>query len=54
MPIRIMTRDFQLLDEIDRYSSLQITRSWHGIGSIDLRIKRYLKGADKLLRGHIR
>lgn len=53
LPIRIMTRDFQLLDEIDRYSSLQITRSWHGIGSIDLRINRYLKGADKLLRGHI-
>lgn len=53
LPIRIMTRQFQLLDEIDRYSSLQITRSWHGIGSIELRINRYLKGADKLLRGHI-
>src|SRR5690625_642322 len=53
MPIRIMTRDFQLLDEIDRYSSLQIVSSWHGIGSIDLRINRYLKGADKLLRGNI-
>lgn len=53
IPLRIMTRYFQLLDEIDRYSSLQITRSWHGIGSIELRINRYLKGADKLLRGNI-
>lgn len=53
IPIRIMTKEFQLLDEIDSYSSLQITRSWHGIGSIDLVINRYLKGADKLQRGHI-
>ena len=53
MPIRIMTRQFELLGEIDRYSSLQITRSWHGIGAIELRINRYLKGADKLQRGHI-
>lgn len=50
MPLRIMTRDFQLLDEVDLYSSLQITRSWHGIGSIDLAINRYIKGADKLQR----
>lgn len=53
MPLRIMTRDFQLLDEVDRYSSLQITRSWHGIGQIELVINRYLKGADKLNRGCI-
>lgn len=48
-----MTRQFELLDEIDRYESLQLTRSWHGIGAIDLRINRYLKGADKLQRGNI-
>lgn len=53
LPIRIMTRDFHLLDEIKLYSSLQIIRSWHGIGYIELRINRYLKGADKLLRGRI-
>lgn len=53
MPLRIMTRNFQLLDEVDRYSSLQITRKWHGIGEIDLVINRYLKGADKLNRGCI-
>lgn len=53
MPLRIMTRDFRLLDEVDRYSSLQITRKWHGIGEIDLVINRYIKGANKLQRGHI-
>lgn len=48
-----MTRQFDLLDEIDRYESLQLVRSWHGIGHIELRINRYLKGADKLQRGRI-
>src|SRR5690606_5701603 len=53
LPIRIMTRQFELLNEIDRYSSLQITRSWHGIGSIELRINRYIRGANDLQRGRI-
>ena len=53
LPIRIMTRDFDLIDEIDKYSSLQITRSWHAIGQLELRINRYLKGADKLHKGSI-
>ena len=53
MPIRTMTRDFDLLGEIDQYTSLQITRSWSGLGRIDLRINRYMNGADKLQRGHI-
>ncbi|MCZ8541956.1 siphovirus ReqiPepy6 Gp37-like family protein [Psychrobacillus psychrodurans] len=53
LPIRIMTKQFELIDEIDQYSSLQITRSWNGIGSIELRINRYLKGADKLVKGAI-
>lgn len=48
-----MTRQFELLNEIDRYSSLQITRSWHGIGSIELRINRYIRGANDLQRGKI-
>lgn len=51
--IRVMTRSFRLLTEINQYESLQITRSWHGIGSIDLRINRHLKGADELRRGRI-
>lgn len=53
LPIRIMTRQFELINEIDQYSSLLITRSWHGIGSIELRINRYIRGADELLRGRI-
>jgi len=53
MPLRIMTRGFDLLEEIDSCESLQITRSWSGLGRIDLRINRYMQGADKLQRGHI-
>ncbi|MFJ5625455.1 siphovirus ReqiPepy6 Gp37-like family protein [Peribacillus loiseleuriae] len=53
VPIRIMTRQFDLVDEISRYESLQITRSWHGIGLIELRINRYIKGANELLKGRI-
>lgn len=53
VPLRIMTRDFQLINEISLYSSLQITRSWHGIGSLELRINRYLPGANELTRGRI-
>lgn len=48
-----MTRDFNLLGEIDRYESLQITRSWHGIGDIEMRVNRYIKHVDKLRRGII-
>ena len=53
LPLRIMTRDFQLINEVDNYSSLQISRSWHGIGSLELRINRYLPGANELTRGRI-
>src|SRR5690554_1018553 len=53
LPIRIMTRGFDLLGEITRYESLQLTRSWHGIGMIELRINRYMQHADKLQRGNI-
>ncbi len=53
LPIRIMTDDFRPLGEIKKYSSLQLTRSWHGIGSIELRINRYLPNVDKLIRNRI-
>lgn len=53
LPLRIITRNFELVDEIDRYTSLQITRSWHGLGSLELRINRYMKGAESLQRGNI-
>jgi len=48
-----MTDDFRPLGEIKKYSSLQLTRSWHGIGSIELRINRYLPNVDKLIRNRI-
>lgn len=53
LPIRIMTRDFDLLGEVDGYDSLQITRSWHEIGMIEMRINRYKQNANKLNRGCI-
>jgi len=53
LPLRIMTREFQLINEINLYSSLQIVRSWHGIGSIELRINRYIPGANELIKGRI-
>lgn len=53
LPLRIMTRDFQLINEVNLYSSMQIIRSWHGIGSIELRINRYLPRANELIKGRI-
>lgn len=53
LPIRIINRNFDLIDEIDRYESFMITRSWHGIGDFELRINRYMQGADELLKGRI-
>lgn len=48
-----MTQDFNLLGETSRYESLQITRSWHGIGVLEMRINRYKQHVDKLQRGNI-
>lgn len=53
LPIRIMTRNFELMGEIDNYNSLQITRSWHGIGVMEMRVNRYLKDAGELTVGRI-
>lgn len=53
LPLRIMTRDFQLINEVNLYSSLQIKRSWSGIGALELRINRYLPGANELIKGRI-
>lgn len=48
-----MTRNFELINEVDHYSSLQLIRSWHGIGSIELRVNRHIRGANDLQRGRI-
>lgn len=53
MPIRIIDLNFNLYGEIDNYESLQLTRSWHGIGDIEMRINKYMQHVDKLIRGRI-
>ncbi|GIO27717.1 siphovirus ReqiPepy6 Gp37-like family protein [Ornithinibacillus bavariensis] len=50
-PIRVMTPDFELLTEIDSYESAVVTRSWSEVGSLDLRINRYMKDAHLLQKG---
>lgn len=47
-PIRILTTDMDIVGEIDNYESMFFIRSWHGIGSIELRINRYKKHAYAL------
>lgn len=39
--------------EIDNYDSMFFTRSFHGIGSIELRINRHKKHVDKLAKGNL-
>ncbi|MGE8037820.1 siphovirus ReqiPepy6 Gp37-like family protein [Lysinibacillus sp. NPDC093692] len=53
IPIRIIDDEFNLLGEVDRYSSAQIGISWSDIGVLELRINRYLQHADKLVKGNI-
>ena len=53
VPIRIIDLDFNLYGEIDNYESLQLTRKWHGIGDIEMRINKYMQHVDKLQRGRI-
>lgn len=52
-PIRVLSRNMDILGEIDDYESMFFTRSWHGIGSIELRINRYKKYADTLLKNNL-
>lgn len=52
-PIRIISQQFELLGEIDNYESLFFTRSWGGIGELELRINRYKQYADTLQKGNI-
>jgi hypothetical protein len=50
-PLRIIDNQFNLITEIDQYESMFFTRSWSGIGSMEIRINRYIKGADLLSKG---
>ncbi|OMC83368.1 siphovirus ReqiPepy6 Gp37-like family protein [Viridibacillus sp. FSL H8-0123] len=53
LPIRIIDLNFRLYDEVTQYESLQLTRSWNDIGSIELKINRYMQGANELLADRI-
>ncbi|NOG28512.1 siphovirus ReqiPepy6 Gp37-like family protein [Lysinibacillus fusiformis] len=53
IPLRIIDEDFNLLGEVDRYSSAQIGIPWSGIGELELQINRYLQHAEKLIKGNI-
>jgi hypothetical protein len=52
-PIRIITPDFNLLGEIDDYESLLPVFSFHGMGSIELRINRYKNHVEHLVKNNI-
>lgn len=54
LPVRIIdATSFELIGEVTLYSSLQITRSWHGVGSLELRVNRYLPSANELTIGRV-
>lgn len=52
-PIRIITQDFDLVAEINGYSSLHFTRKFHGIDELELTVNRHIRGAGALLNGRI-
>lgn len=53
LPLRIIDINFNLIDEITKYASLQLTRKHHEIGEIELKINRYAKGANELTKDRI-
>ena len=52
-PIRILSSDMDILGETEAYESMFFTRRFHTFGDIELRINRYKKHADKLLKGNL-
>lgn len=52
-PIRIFTPSTQMVAEIDNYEYLSMTRRWHSVGEIELRINRYKKKVDQLTKNSI-
>lgn len=45
-PIRIMTTDFELVNEVSGYSSLSFNRSWHGVGKMTIVINRHVNNNE--------
>ncbi|QDP99994.1 hypothetical protein FOH38_05355 [Lysinibacillus fusiformis] len=52
-PIRILSSEMDILAEIDNYESMFFNRSWYGIGAIELRINRYKKYTDTLVKDNL-
>ncbi|CAM3774304.1 siphovirus ReqiPepy6 Gp37-like family protein [Alkalicoccus chagannorensis] len=50
-PIRVVTQDFELLTELDRYTSAIVERDWRGVGELELRINRHTRDAHLLQKG---
>ena len=53
LPLRVIDFDFNLLCEVDQYTSLQLTRSDADVGLLELQINRYMQYADLLKKGLI-
>lgn len=53
LPLRIIDINFNLIDEITKYQSLQLTRKHHEIGDVELKVNRYAKGANELTKDRI-
>lgn len=53
--IRVMTDNFELVNEVSGYSSLFFTRSWHGVGVLNMVINRHVNNgeADDLQQGRL-
>ncbi|AUS03421.1 minor tail protein [Paenibacillus phage Wanderer] len=47
-PIRLIDTDFNLLGEVDSYSSLKWVRRWHKPGEVELRINPFMQNANEL------
>ena len=46
--IKILSQDFELLDEIDSYTSLRFKRSWQSYGDFELHVVGYNDNLKKL------
>lgn len=53
LPLRIIDFNFNLLGELDLYTSTQLGSSWSDIGVAEIQVNRYLQHADKMIKGNI-
>ncbi|WP_397537884.1 siphovirus ReqiPepy6 Gp37-like family protein [Rummeliibacillus pycnus] len=53
LSLRIIDLEFNLIDELTKYESLQLTRKHHEIGDVELKINRYMRGASELIKDRI-